>query len=81
MKFTLCVYEMKKMVAPCFFVLDHYHYARWMCMFLIWKCSRKQILKYTTTSENMGFSSMRLNDRPEQNNKNLKGDGETFGVI
>ena len=87
--FQLYLDFMKKMI-PWFFALDHFHYARWLSVHI----SDMTMLENTNfgvyeafnefgcfvvSRSKRPFSSMGLDQRHEQHNKDIKGDGGILG--
>ena len=88
--FQLYLDSMKKMI-PWFFALNHFHYARWLSVYI----SDMTILETTNSGvyeafnefgcfvvlrSKRPFSSMGLDQRHEQRNKDIKGNGGVLGL-
>ena len=88
--FELYVLSIAK-ILPWLFALDHYHYARWLSIHLHDmqrleqtdpQIHHKFCMKgnFVVSRRKKSFSSMGIDQRHEQLNKNLKGDGGMIGL-
>ena len=88
--FELYVLSIAK-ILPWLFALDHYHYARWLSIHLHDMQRLEQTdpqihhefcMKgnFVVSRRKKSFSSMGIDQRHEQLNKNLKGDGGMIGL-
>ena len=83
--FQLYFHSLEKMI-PWFFALDHFHHARWLSVHVsnmkMLEISNPDVYQafnefgcFAVSGTKKPFSSMGLDQRHEQNNKDVKGDG------
>ena len=88
--FQLYLHSLEKMI-PQFFALDHFHYARWlsvhvsdMKMLEITEPGLYQVFNefgcFIVSRTKKPFSSLGLDQRHEQHNKDVKGHGGVLGL-
>ena len=88
--FQLYFHSLEKMI-PWFFALDHFHYARWlsvhvsdMKMLEITEPGLYQVFNefgcFIVSRTTKPFSSLELDQRHEQHNKDVKGHGGVLGL-
>ena len=88
--FQLYLHSMEKMI-PWFFALDHFHYARWLSVHVydmrMLEITNANVYEafdefgcFVVSRTKKPFSSMGLDQRHEQHNKDVKGDGGALGL-